>query len=760
MGGTDERRGSAATRRLHRRGRAFVALPLVAALLGLSGCDLRSGFNDYVVFSGLNRPTAIEFSPDGRVFVAEKRGVVKVFDNLADRTPTVFADLRTQVHNFWDRGLLGLALHPAFPVNPSVYVLYTRDAEPGGAAPRWGRPGVDTDPCPTPPGATADGCVVTGRLSRLTANGNTWTGTEDVLITDWCQQYPSHSIGTVEFGADGALYVTGGEGASFTWRDYGQDGDPLNPCGDPPGGVGSTLTPPTAEGGSLRSQDVRTQADPTGLGGTIIRIDPETGEAMPDNPMAASPDPNTRRIVAYGLRNPFRLTVRPGTDELWIADVGQATWEEINRSIGGDSRVDNFGWPCMEGAGRMAGFDVVNLDLCESLYAAGSAAPPFFTYRHSRPIVNESCPADSGTSITGVALPPPDGPYPDTYDGALFFADATRGCIWVMRAGAGGQPDPTKVEWFHQAAVSPVELEIGPGGELWYVDLFGGAVHRIGYSSTNTPPDAAFSATPTSGEPPLTVSFDAAASFDPDPGEELTYGWDLDGDGDLDDATGPTATMTYDTIGTRTVRLGVTDKAGVTDGAQTTIQVGTQSPVPMIDTPAEGVTTAVGETVSFAGHATVSGQEVPPSALSWSADMLHCSDAGCHRHPDIFSLVGEASGSLAMPDHGYPAHVELHLTATWQGETVTTTRLIDYHTVDVTLAADASGAAMTLGEHTGLAPLTRPLPIGSRVTISAADTVSNELGDFSFAGWSNGGARTQDIVVPAEAMTLTANYTT
>jgi glucose/arabinose dehydrogenase len=161
---------------------------------------------------------------------------------------------------------------------------------------------------------------VTGRLSRLTANGNVWTGTEDVLITDWCQQYPSHSIGSLEFGADGALYVSGGEGASFNWRDYGQDGDPLNPYGDPPGGVAASLTPPTAEGGSLRAQDVRTPADQTGLSGTIIRIDPDTGEAMPDNPMAASPDPNTRRIVAYGLRNPFRFTVRPGTDELWIGN--------------------------------------------------------------------------------------------------------------------------------------------------------------------------------------------------------------------------------------------------------------------------------------------------------------------------------------------------------------------------------------------------------------------------------------------------------
>jgi glucose/arabinose dehydrogenase len=757
MGGTAERRGPAATRRAHTLRRALVVLPLTAALLGLAGCDLRPGFSDYVVFSGLNRPTAVEFSPDGRVFVAEKRGVVKVFDNLADRTPTVFADLRTQVHNFWDRGLLGLALHPDFPVNPSVYVLYTRDAEPGGSAPRWGKPGVDADPCPTPPGATADGCLVTGRLSRLTANGNVWTGTEDVLVTDWCQQYPSHSIGTLEFGADGALYASGGEGASFNWRDYGQDGSPLNPCGDPPGGVGATLTPPTAEGGSLRSQDVRTQADPTGLSGTVIRIDPDTGQAMPDNPMAASLDPNTRRIVAYGLRNPFRFTVRPGTDELWIGDVGQDSWEEINRSIGDDSKVDNFGWPCMEGAGRMRGFDVIDLGLCESLYAAGSAVPPFFTYRHDQPIVDETCSPDGGSSISGVALSPPDGPYPDAYDGALYFADAARGCIWAMRVGAGGKPDPAKLGWFDQAAKSPVDLEIGPGGELWYVDLFGGAIHRIGYSSTNTPPDAAFTATPASGDPPLTVSFDATASSDPNPGDVLTYAWDLDGDGDTD-AAGPTATITYDTIGTRTVRLQVTDKAGATDEAQTTIRVGSGSPVPVIDTPAEGTTTAVDETVSFSGHATVSGQEIPPSALSWSADMLHCTDAGCHRHPDIFSLGGEASGSFVMPDHGYPSHIELHLTATWEGESVTTTRRIDYRTVDVTLAADTSGATMTLGEHSGLAPLTRAVPVGARVTISAPDTVSNELGVQSFAGWSDGGARTHDIVVPAEATTLTANY--
>ena len=83
------------------------------------------------------------------------------------------------------------------------------------------------------------------------------TGSEKVLVEDWCQQYPSHSVGDLTFGPDGALYASAGEGASFDFVDYGQKGSPLNPCGDPPGGSGATLTPPTAEGGSLRSQSLR-----------------------------------------------------------------------------------------------------------------------------------------------------------------------------------------------------------------------------------------------------------------------------------------------------------------------------------------------------------------------------------------------------------------------------------------------------------------------------------------------------------------------
>ena len=104
--------------------------------------------------------------------------------------------------------------------------------------------------------------MISGRLSRLQAAGDVMTGAEQVLIEDWCQQYPSHSVGALAFGADGALYVTGGDGASFNFTDYGQDGSPVNPCGDPPGAPGTALTPPTAEGGALRSQDLRTGRRP------------------------------------------------------------------------------------------------------------------------------------------------------------------------------------------------------------------------------------------------------------------------------------------------------------------------------------------------------------------------------------------------------------------------------------------------------------------------------------------------------------------
>ena len=464
--------------RAARRGRSLSLALSVALVLGslaalmagtapaASAATLPAGFQESIVFSGLTNPTAVRFAPDGRVFVAEKRGVIKVFDSLADTTPDVFADLNVNVYNFWDRGLLGMALAPNFPTNPYVYVLYTYDHVLGSTspAPRWGTPGVYSDPCPTPPGATGDGCVVSGRLSRLQAVGNVMTGSEQVLVEDWCQQYPSHSIGAVEFGPDGNLYASGGDGASFNFVDYGQDGSPLNPCGDPPGAPGTVLTAPTAQGGALRSQDLRTSGDPVSLDGSVIRVDPATGAGAAGNPLAGSGDANARRVIAHGLRNPFRVTFRPGTSELWVGDVGWSDWEEINRVVDpADGTLENFGWPCYEGNARQGGYDNANLAICESLYGQPNAATgPYFTYKHRTQIIpNEQCPI-GGSSIAGLAFEfYTGGPYPADYDGALFFADYSRDCIWVMQRSGGALPSPSNIKGFVGGAANPVELQIG-----------------------------------------------------------------------------------------------------------------------------------------------------------------------------------------------------------------------------------------------------------------------------------------------------------
>jgi hypothetical protein len=184
-----------------------MALLLGVAAGGRAATQLPPGFQETTVIEGLNFPTVTRFAPDGRVFVAEKSGLIKVYDGIGDGTPTVFADLRSKVHDFWDRGMLGLALDPQFSSSrPYVYVLYTYDAPIGGTAPTWG------DGCTNPPGATEEGCVVSARLSKLTAAGDVMAGSEDVLINDWCAQYPSHTVGGLAFGPDGALYASGGSG--------------------------------------------------------------------------------------------------------------------------------------------------------------------------------------------------------------------------------------------------------------------------------------------------------------------------------------------------------------------------------------------------------------------------------------------------------------------------------------------------------------------------------------------------------------------
>jgi glucose/arabinose dehydrogenase len=737
-------------------GCAVAAMLATTVVLPNAANAVPPGFQETTAFSGLTNPTVVRFASDGRVFVAEQTGRIKVFDSLADPTPTLFADLSVKTHHFWDRGLLGMTLDPQFPTRPYVYVSYAHDAAIGGTAPRWG------DGCPSPPGATGDGCVISGRLSKLTANGSVMTGPEQVLIEDWCQQYPSHSIGALNFGPDGALYMTGGDGASFNFADYGQDGNPVNPCGDPPGGVGGSQTIPSAQGGALRSQDLRTSGDPVTLDGSVIRVDPDTGAAPSSNPLAGNSDANARRIVAYGLRNPFRFTFRPGTSELWIGDVGWGTWEEINRVPNPLApSVLNMGWPCREGPNELN--DYRDLSICAGLRAQpGSTTDPYFTYRHTDKVVaGESCPT-GGSSISGLAFYTGQS-FPAAYDGALFFSDYSRNCIWVMFRGSNGLPDPSTRATFDAPAAGPVHLEVGPGGDLFYADLSGGTIRRIRFLAANNPPNAVAFADPVTGPAPLAVNFDGTASSDPDAGDTLTYEWDLDGDGAFDDSISPTPSRTY-TAASTVVRLRVTDSRGASDTSDP-ITISTEPntlPEPTIATPSTSFRWRVGETVSFSGSATdVEDGALPATALSWSLDLEHCAlenPGNCHTH-HMQDFDGVAGGSFSAPDHQYPSHLELTLTAEdSDGATATRTLRLDPQTVELTFTSNPSGLELAVGGVSQATPFTRSAIVGSTNSISAISPQVSGGSSWNFNSWSDGGGRSHDIVAPETAASFTASF--
>ncbi len=724
------------------------------------------GFQDVTLAQvGLETPTVLQFASDGRIFVAEKSGRIKVYDSLADTTPTVVVDLRINVHNFWDRGMLGMALHPNFPTVPYVYVLYTFDAVlPAIPAPRWG--GVDTtaDVCPSVPGPTASGCVVTGRLSRLNLSGFSGTplgpANEQVLVEDWWQQFPSHSIGSLAFGADGALYASAGDGASFNYVDYGP---PSSPLADPPPGD------PANEGGALRSQDLRTVGDLVTLDGAIIRIDPETGAALSSNPLFADTDAKARRIVAHGLRNPFRFTIRPSTSEVWIGDVGWNAWEEINRIPNpSDQLVENFGWPCYEGTGRQSGYDSANRAICETLYGEPAAqsglTSPHFTYNHSARIVaGEACPTGS-SSISGLAFyPQGGGQYATAYNGALFFSDYSRDCIWAMRLGAGGQPNPADIVTIKTnpgaPREGPVHLVSGPGGDIYYVGLDDQRLHRLQYNSGNQPPTAVIQAVPPSGASPLTVNFSAAGSADPE-GLPLTYAWDLDGDGAFDDAASLAAQFTY-TTGTPlsvTVRLRVSDGQGLSDVASTVITVNNTAPTPSIATPITSLTWKVGDPIMFSGSAGDAEQgPLPNSALRWAVIMHHC-PSNCHEH-SITEYVGVASGSFVAPDHEYPSWLELRLTATDAGGLQGSTSVVlNPQTVALTFQTTPSGLQLGVNSSAQTTPFSRTVIIGSTNSVSAPSPQSSGGLTYQFSSWSDTGAPTHNVTAPAGPATYTANF--
>jgi glucose/arabinose dehydrogenase len=733
-----------------------------------AAATLPTGFKDDLITDAVVNPTVVRFASDGRMFVAEKSGIIRVFNSVSDvGNPTVFADLSTEVYNYWDRGLLGMALDPNFPTNPYIYVLYTLDALPG----ENGAPGTTipywNDSCPTPPGANTDGCAATARLSRLTAQGNTMVpDSEEVLISGWCVQFPSHTIGDLVFASDGSLYVSGGDGASYINVDYGQygaslSGDTRNPCGDPPGGKGGAMTPPTARGGALRSQSpLRPAGDPVILNGTILRVDPATGDAEPDNPGASSSDANARRIIAYGLRNPFRFTTR-ANGEVWVGDVGYNTWEEMNRITDPTGSVKNFGWPCYEGNAIQPGYQAAGLTMCQNLYdTPGSVISPYYAYYHSVATPGQNCSISTqpgtgiSSSITGMAFYNKNlGDYPAAYDEALFFADYSRACIWVMYKGTDGNPDPSTIVPFVNGIYTPIQLVIGPGGNLFIVGLLDNSIRRVQYQA----PIADARATTYNPAVNQPVTFDASHSSSPT-GKSLTYSWDLDGDGVFGDATGISTNKTFTQPGAYKVWLRVTDSDGKwSNSARITIQVG-KPPVPVISTPSSSLTWKVGDTINFSGSATdPQDGTLAASKLSWTLIINHCPST-CHQHI-VGTINGVSSGSFIAPDHEYPSTLELQMTATnsWN---ISATTSVDLNPQTVVLSFNSSppGLEVALNSEEVTTPFTRTVIAGSMVSVSAPWPQTLNDTDYTFDSWSVPGLAQNDTFAANTSASYTANF--
>ncbi|CAN5279403.1 hypothetical protein BH18ACT14_BH18ACT14_13640 [soil metagenome] len=323
-----------------------------------------------------------------------------------------------------------------------------------------------------------------------------------------------------------------------------------------------------------------------------------------------------------------------------------------------------------------------------------------------------------------------------------------------MLQGTNGLPDPTNRRTFEAAALNPVDLQIGPDGNLYYVDLDGGTIRRIAWT-VNRSPVAVASASPTTGAAPLTVQFDATGSTDPD-GDPLTYSWDLNGDGTFGDSTSATVSFTYNQNGQIDVGLQVSDGRGGLGTDHVTILVGSGGPTATITSPAAGTLWKVGDVISFSGSATdpVDGQ-LPPASLSWKLILHHCpTDISlCHTH-DLQSWSGVSTGSFTAPDHEYPAYLELQLTATdSRGLTTTVSRRLDPRTVQLTLASSPGNLQLTIDGTTASSQIIKTVVQNSTHTISASSQTIGKR-SYEFRSWSDGKPAMHTIVV-----TATSKYT-
>ena len=784
---------------------ALLAIPAGAA----AEPALPEGFQDEVVFDGLEQPVNFRFAADGRIFVAEKPGRILVFDGPEDKTATVFADLRTPVYDNGDRGLLGIELDPEFTIGrPYVYALYTWDHvlsegwDQENPTPKYGKAGVSGDPSCFDQNENGS-CLVSGRLVRLEEKAGTDQAVltpggkpdEKELLQGWCQQFSSHSIGELQFGTEGALYVSGGDGANYeSIPDYGQLGTPANPCGDAPTAIGvkpesSPGKPlPNAKGGALRSQNLSL------LNGAILRIDPDTGKAftgdpLHPNPLIGSSDEVAQRTIAKGFRNPFRFVFDSETGEIYTGNVGSSEIEEIDRFQAPPATLFNSGWPCYEGIGKQFQFrdltEATGLEICKAMYAPNPnpTSLPLFSYSHKQTVVpGDECPTQSGSAVSGLSFYE-GSQFPAKYKGALFFADAVRGCFWVMYPGADGKPDPLTTERFlREGNIYPgVKIAEGPDGFLYYADLLSeggidGSIHRIAYKPNS--PVAKLEAKPPfglyDGSDKFETVVDASKSADPD-GKPLSFEWDLNEDGTFETSGGETQDLTFTKAQqetreanhespNRVVVVRVEDDENLTSTARVTIYPGDKPPVVTITKPDAAFRWGVGDDIKLSGKALdAKNAEInEPLPYYWVTRMAHCPDPtapnACHVHP-LQTFSGIRSPEFTAPQHDYPSFIEAVLRVSdKRGLSGTATIKIAPRTVDVSLSSNPPGIELLAGSDSRPSPFSTPAIDGSEILISAPPTATLGGFTYTFAGWSDGGNREHPIKVSATQAQYTATY--
>jgi PKD repeat protein len=321
--------------------------------------------------------------------------------------------------------------------------------------------------------------------------------------------------------------------------------------------------------------------------------------------------------------------------------------------------------------------------------------------------------------------------------------------------------DPTTRQPFVLNAGGPVDLKIGPGGDLFYVDLNGGTIRRIEYPAGNRPPVSIAQGAPLQGLAPLTVAFDGSASSDPDSGDAVqAYDWDLDGDGQFDDSTAVFPSFTYASSGTYSVRLRVTDTHGAsaTSAAFTvTVGSGNTPPTAVIDAPLTTDKWRANGTVLFAG----SGQDaedgdLDPQSMTWTFILHHC-PSNCHAHTlSTFSDV--ASGSLTAPDHEYPSHLELVLEVRDSGGMSDTASLLLFpETVTIALASVPPGASLLLNGVPVVPPFQASVIADSNNSLGAPSPQILGGATYAFESWSDGGAQNHNLTASASA-SYTASF--